>query len=572
MRAWLLLLLGVLPAASAAPLIVGVVPDVPGDAAGSEGIAIGAREAVDLAGYVLADGEDEWALPAHQLAAGEVVWIVGNATDWAAHQGPGPVLAVPLGIRLGNDGDDPRLVAPDGTVVDAMAYGDRDPDDRLPGGRLMLLRDRPAGSWTDSDRAADWSTPRVHRIGESAMDRPAFDVDAVTLYASPDSAFEVLGGLIATATSRLHLHVYELRSAELVDHLVAAKASHPGLDLQVLVDGNPVGQTADERHATADALRRIQAAGGAAVLAGNGRYDDHHLKVLVADGAVAIQSENWVASGVPVDPSTGNRGWGAVLHDADAAAWFAAWMHADRTAWDVSAFDLAAYDPAFTEPPRRDPRTGDYRPTVPPLHVPGPVRVTPLVSPDHTQDPRDDPVAALLAGASARIDVQQLDLALGARNDVGWSSADPWTSALAAAEGRGVPVRVLAAAPFSASDDGNQPELDWLAERGALAQVLDRPGLGTLHNKAFVVDDRLVVLGSTNGNHHSRSENREASVVIESPAAAAWGRALFESDLDPPPTGRDWGVPGDDLRALPVAPWPTLFALMGVAIALRVRR
>lgn len=573
---WPLVLLAILavPVGAAGPLLVGIVADVPGGAAGGDAFAVGSDVAADLGGFTVTDGEDTWTFPPYALPASGVVWAVGNLTDWAAHQGPQPAVEMSGGLRLGNDGDDLALRDPDGAVLDAMAYGDRDPEGVLPAASpgLMLLRDGPAGAWTDTGRAADWVTPRLHRLGESALGRPAFDVDRVTMYSSPDSSFQVLTRLVDGASARLHLHVYELRSAELVDRLVAAKQEHPGLDLQVLVDDNPVGQSSDERHATADALRRVQAAGGRAALAGNGRYDDHHLKVLVADDAVAVQSENWVPSGVPEDPSVGNRGWGAVLHDAEAADWFAAWMHADRDAWDARPFQLAAYDPAFEAPPRRTPRTGDYGPAVEPLDVEGPVRVTPLVSPDHTWDPRADPVAALLAGATSSIRAQQLDLALGAANRLGWSSDDPWTAGLAAAARRGVDVQVLAAAPFSFADDGNQPELDWLASQGVAAGVLDRPGIATLHNKAFVVDGAVVVLGSTNGNHHSRSANREVSVVLESPAAAAWAEALFRSDLDPPSKGRDWSVPGRDLHALPLAPWPTLFALLGVASALRVRR
>ncbi|HJQ92921.1 MAG TPA: hypothetical protein VJ874_01400, partial [Candidatus Thermoplasmatota archaeon] len=230
----------------------------------------------------------------------------------------------------------------------------------------------------------------------------------MTLYASPDSSFEVLSGLVAGARDRLHLHVYELRSAALADALVAAKQAHPGLDLQVLVDGNPVGAGQDDRHATADALRRIQAVGGAAVLAGNGRYDDHHLKVLVADDAVAVQSENWVPSGVPEDPSWGNRGWGVVAYDEPMADWFAAWMAEDRSAWDSQPFDLGSYDPLFKAPPRQAPRTGSYGPSVPPLELAGPVRITPVVAPDHTQDPATDPIAAVAAQAKRRLDVEQL--------------------------------------------------------------------------------------------------------------------------------------------------------------------
>lgn len=571
MRCWPLLLLLVAPGAGAQPLLVALVPQVPDG--GGDAVAVASTTAWDMSGHWLTDGEDAWPFPAVSLQPGQPLWIVSNATAWDAHQGPGPAVAMDPPLRLGDGGDDVRLVAPDGTVLDEASYGSKDAAGVLPGGSpgLVLRRDAPDGAWPDTGASADWVTPRRHKVGESALDAPTFDADAITLYSSPDAAYDVLAGLVRGARERLHLHVYELRSAELADLLVAARLANPALDLQVLVDADPVGADDRDRHATADALRRIQAAGGTAVLAGNGRYDDHHLKVLVADDAVAVQSENWVPSGVPVDPTWGNRGLGAVLHDADAADWFAGWMAADRAAWDVRPFDLAAFDPGFEPPPRRAPRTGEYGPRLDALRVEGPVTVVPLVSPDHTQDPRTDPVAALVDTAERRVHAQQLDLALHARNDLGWASDDPWTAALGSAARRGVDVRVLAAAPFSSTDEGNAAELAWLREQGAVAAVLDRPGLATLHAKAFVVDDVLVV-GSMNGNHHSRSANREVAVVLRSPAAADWAAALFVGDAEPPAVGRDWGVPGEDVRALPAAPWPTLLALLGVGRFLRVRR
>lgn len=572
--ALLLALLG-LPGAAAAPLLVAVVPDLPGSAAGDDGFAVASSEAVDLGGWTVGDGESAWAFPAGTvLSPGVPLWVVGNATAWAAHDGPGPVLAAGAGaVRLANDGDQLALRDPAGREADAMAYGDG-ADLDPPASPGLVLQRLPAagagtGGWQDTDSADDWRTPRMHRVGESALDRPTFEVARLTAYASPDSSFQVLTGLVAAAEQRLHLHVYELRSPALVDALVAAKQAHPALDLQVLVDGNPVGMTAEERHGTADALRRVQEAGGRAVLAGNGRYDDHHLKVLVADGTVAVQSENWVPSGVPEDPTWGNRGWGVALHDAAAADWFAAWMQADRDAWDAAGFDLATFDPAFEAPPRVAARASTYSPR-PPVELAGPFRVTPIVAPDHTQDPATEPTGQLAASARRRLLVQQLDLSLAGSNRLGWRSDDPLALGIAAAAAAGADARVQGAQPFAADDTGNAEAVTWLQARGAEARLFDRAGLAALHNKGLVADDAVVV-GSMNDNLHSRAQNREVAVLVEGAAVADWYAKLAESDWDPAPEPRDWSVPAEDLRGLPGATWPTLFATLGVATALARR-
>ncbi len=569
---WLLALL-LLPTVAAHPLLVGAVPDLPGSLPGDEGFAVGCPEACDLTGWTLSDGEGTWAFPnGTRLDAGATLWVAGDLATWASFKGFQPAIGLASGrlsgdLILANGGDGIELRDPTGHAVDAFAWGDKTVAGMSgaiaktsPG--LVYLRDRVGGAWVDTDRAADWATPREHRIGESSLDRPTFTVPSLTLYSSPDSSFGVLTALVAGSSQRLHLHVYELRSAALVDALVAAKTAHPALDLQVLVDADPVGQSASERHATADALRRITALGGHAWLAGNGRYDDWHLKVLVADEAVAVQSENWVDSGVPEDPSTGNRGWGAVVPGAEAAGWFASWMAADRASWDVQPFNLTRYDPLYSGWDRpAAPRTGAYGPRVPAVTLQGPLTVTPLVAPDHTQDPRADPLAALVTSATTRVEAQQLDLATGAKNGIGWSGPDPFLSSLEASARRGVTVRVQAAAPFASGDAGNQPALDELAAAGAATSVLDRAGIATLHNKGLLVDDR-VVLGSMNGNHHSRSANREVDLVLQGPGAAAFFRGLFDGDWEGRGAPPDAGVVGRDLHGIPAAPVPTLLVLL----------
>ncbi|HEX2066156.1 MAG TPA: phospholipase D-like domain-containing protein, partial [Candidatus Thermoplasmatota archaeon] len=188
----------------------------------------------------------------------------------------------------------------------------------------------------------------------------------------------------------------------------------------------------------------------------------------------------------------------------------------------------------------------------------------------HTQDPRTDPLAALVAGATRRVEAQQLDLALEARNSLGWRSPDPLHAALAAAARRGVPVRVLAAAPFSSDDAGNAAALASLAASGAQAATFQRPGIQALHNKGLVVDDAVVV-GSLNGNHHSRSANREVALLVRGPGVADWFAGLFASDWDPPPPAVPPGVIGRDLRGLPTAPVPMLLVALGVVAAFRSR-
>lgn len=507
---WVLLFL---PTAAGAPQFYAVVPDLPGPGPGDEGVALWDPDGgLDWTGYRITDGEDTWTFPP---VTGGRVWVVGDGTAWAAHGGPPPTFT-DLGLSLANDGETVHLLDPAGREVDRFTWGPGgDVATRSPG--LVYAR------YGDG-----WAAPRLHRIGESGLDRPTWPVTRLTLYSSPDSSFAVLRDLVLHAETRLHLHVYDLRHPELVDAMVAAKQEHPALDLQVLVDDRVVGHDARDKQETRAGLSRLVAAGARVVGVEGGRYTHHHLKVLIADDAVAVQSENWVESGVPRDPSMGNRGWGVVVHDGAAADWFAAWMADDRGAWDSRPF---VPDPDAASL-RMAPWRGENDP-VPARTVTGSLRVTPLVAPDHTADPDTDPLLALLRGARSRIWTQQLRLGTEEANRLGWDAPDRYLEALADAAARGVDVRVQAAAPFSADDTANAEALAWLAERGVAVDVLDRDGLTTLHNKGWIVDE-VVVLGSLNAHHVSRSQNREVDLVLEGDGVADFYAALLEPDWSPP--------------------------------------
>lgn len=553
------MLLLLAPAATAGPLLVGVVPDLPGPGPGDEGVALAAPGGTSLQGYALTDGESTWAFPANtSLAPGEVAWFVGNLTAWANHGGPKPAGAwPPRALQLANSGDDVALLEPSGAVADAFAWGPGDADAmRFVSPGAVYQRRGHDGRWIDTDQAADWITPRIHRMGQSNLAPISFNVPQVTFYASPDNTLAVLQDLIAGARQRLHLHVYTFRSPELADALAAAKARNPQLDLAIHVASNAI--STHESHGTAAiVLESLQEAGARVTAAGGGRYVFHHLKVLVADDAVAIQSENAVSEALAQDGSWGNRGWGVVLHGG--APWFAAWMQEDRTAWDARPFDARQWDPFGAPAHDLPPARGDHR-AQPATTSRGPFQVTPVVAPDHTADPATNPILARIGAAMERVWTQQLQLGTQESNRLGWQKSDALLEALLEAARRGVQVRVQLPSPETLQSESTAAAVAYLLDAAAgldlEVRYLERPSLKLLHNKGFIIDDALVV-GSLNGNFHSRAFNREVSVIIEGPDATAYHARLFMDDWKGG-TPRAWHVIADDLRAMP-AVGPLLF-------------
>jgi phosphatidylserine/phosphatidylglycerophosphate/cardiolipin synthase-like enzyme len=53
-----------------------------------------------------------------------------------------------------------------------------------------------------------------------------------------------------------------------------------------------------------------------------------------------------------------------------------------------------------------------------------------------------------------------------------------------------------------------------------------------VHNKGYVVDSRVVALGSQNWSGDGVLRNRDASVIIENATAAAYYEALFLHDWE----------------------------------------
>ncbi|PIE64621.1 MAG: hypothetical protein CSA24_03020 [Deltaproteobacteria bacterium] len=120
------------------------------------------------------------------------------------------------------------------------------------------------------------------------------------------------------------------------------------------------------------------------------------------------------------------------------------------------------------------------------------------------------------------------------------SAADrllPSTAALRGAAERGVAVRVLGDAKFQK----NYPEFlaEMAALPGATSRAVDLGPLwgGVMHAKYFVVDDRILYVGSQNWDWRALTQIRELGALIDHPGLAAKLKRVF---------AMDWALAGDD--------------------------
>jgi len=125
---------------------------------------------VSLAGWMVGDNAGQDTIPAFTLAPGEYLIIAATAAGFAVNHldftGHLVSLEDTIGNGLGNTGDVLRLLAPDGTVVDAMSYGTNTSAfaPSCPGVAAGQSLAR-VPSWLDTDTAADWAPQQLPNPG-----------------------------------------------------------------------------------------------------------------------------------------------------------------------------------------------------------------------------------------------------------------------------------------------------------------------------------------------------------------------------------------------------------------------
>jgi cardiolipin synthase len=470
-----------------------------------------------LANVSLSDGEGTIAFPVGSQARGRVT-VADEGLPYRAIHGILPdfelsntTSAVPDMVKTGrfapaNDGDE-LVLSVRGERVQSLRWpGDLHPRE----GQVHYLAD------------SGWD-PRVLLLGQSQFAPDTFGNATVTAFVSPDSSFGVLEQAVTGARQEILVNAYELTNPRIADLLIAAKGR--GVAVTVLLEGGPVGGITVEEEAACAALNRsgIPLLAMASTNASHARYRYNHAKYIVIDGeSVLVSTENFGARGYPAPGSRGNRGWGAYIGDPGTAMYFREVFLADSRGGDVIPYLPAPATPRYPAPV-------PYQVQFPALRATG-VTVTPVLSPDTS-----DLVLPLLSRAEERIEIEQASI----RNASKWE-LDPFLSAAVNASRRGVAVRILLdGSRYNDEGPADNDEMAGLvnalakAENLPLAARILDPAAGNLeavHTKGIIVDGRTVMISSINWNANSPNFNREAGVILESPALGSYFTSVFEED------------------------------------------
>ncbi len=461
---------------------------------------------------------------------------------------------------LSNTGGQVLLKDPQGNVIDAMAYGSSSyagagwagsPAPGVSEGVILERdRDEAASEYQDTDTASDWDDLRVYTVGQSHWPYPSFTFTGnVTAYASPDSSYQVLANLVDNAVTSIDLNIYEFFNLSLMGRIL--NALQRGAKVRAFIEGNPVGGLSDEQRYVSQQI--INAGGQVRYIITDDANDIHdrytfdHAKYAVIDGQkVFVQSENWKNTGVPVDPSTGNRGWGVIVDNPDVAAFFSQvfegdWNPAFRDSYPYTA-GTAYGEPAATFLPDRTIPTGAYVSPFAAATFTDTFTISPVLAPDSTLLTTRS-MLGLMKDAKKTLYIEQLYIHKywgGASTGSTTSTPDIYLEEAINAARRGVKVRILLdSATVDPTDPRNNAETAKYVNDTAAAEHLDLQArlinldvvrVEMIHNKGMIVDGQTVLVSSINWSENSPTNNREAGLTITNAQLADYYNDIFWYD------------------------------------------
>ena len=375
--------------------------------------------------------------------------------------------------------------------------------------------------------------------------RPVTGIIPITCHASPDAGWPVLREYLAGTRSTLTVGMYDFTSKHILEEIEKALLNKRKFD--ITIDNPARNPTADQTDsqtlaALSDALGREFRSAWALVQSRKAirRWifpSAYHIKVAVRDSrAVWLSSGNWNNSNQPdMDPINhpaetdqatarkSDRDWHMIIEDSGLARQLEAFLQHDFDVAHTEAGGIqqeAELEAAVPETLRAAAH-GQF-------HFHRPLRVaserltiTPLLTPD--PGVYQPAMLKLLESAQNTLYIQLQYIHPSARQEDAKFTAllETVTAKIQA----GLDVRIILS-----EAQVSQGWLERLQAAGVdLSAVRIQHGV---HNKGFVVDSKIVVLGSQNWSAEGVLSNRDASVLVESATVAEYYQQIFLHDWE----------------------------------------
>jgi phosphatidylserine/phosphatidylglycerophosphate/cardiolipin synthase-like enzyme len=544
-------------------------------------------EDVDIGNWSITDLDGNAVFPEGTiLQANSSFYVTRNASafyeemyfkpDFAYYDSIGdvPLMDRDKDLRFSNDGDEVILKDNQDNVVDAVAYGDLDYDgvgwdsnpakDVTEGSVLKRNTDEETGLYLDTNTSSDWNSLRVYKIGQSEFSYEMFRFNGnVTCFVSPDSSYEAIVNEIDNAKESIYISVYEFTSMDIAEHLI--KASKRNVTVKVFLEGLPacwnmtnVNKTYYEnnfypyREAYAEKyVAKILYENGSEIrfMVNDGKQDIHdryryvHNKFMVIDNnSVIVLSENLKETGVPVDNSYGNRGWGVIVRNNNTAKYFSDVFFDDWNPAIKDSFQFTPDDLKYGNPPEwfkfdKTIYTGNYKPVFSDVTINGSFNISPVLSPD-TSLLETESIIGMINSAEKSVYIEQLSCKIN-WNYYSTVCDNLYLNAAIDAARRGCDVKILLDSRYIDSEDNRTDNLDTVAYINEVAarenltlqaKLVYLKNLSKIHNKGVIVDGNKTLISSINWGYNSVINNRETAIIIENGDVVEYFTKVFFYD------------------------------------------
>lgn len=377
-------------------------------------------------------------------------------------------------------------------------------------------------------------------------------VQQVQAAVSPDCSYRLVEAALRQAQQEICLYIYNISADHLLELL--REAQERGVHIRLMYDVTDTrGNEQEKLLALGVDLKPAPSVGERRV------FTVCHQKFAVIDEEISLLgSANWAGTAIPQVETPGkykkgNREWLVRVDDRAVARWFRNLFESD---WSIPALPLPAAlsCPAELPPPPQDLALpmGLNRPEqifdIHQVNSDRPIRLTPLISPDNYYDI----VRKLILAAKTSIDIEQQYILAGGPQSEGLLRA------LAKRKAE-VAIRILVSPAYRRVGELDNWELslrslDAFGLKGCL-RAMNLNYFIHLHNKGVIVDRQQVIISSTNWSENSLTRAREAGLLLESAAIAAYYSEVFDYDwsIAIDPTILPANAP-DYLPATPVLP------------------
>lgn len=450
-----------------------------------------------------------------------------------------PQMIASKNFTLSNKGDIVALKDFYNHTIDVVIYGKTNSTSTswtgasIPssGKGVVLKRNFEGDKPIDTNTSGDWMHPRRYGIGQSDFPYVRINCsDEITTFISPDCSFETIVNELRKANESIYLNIYEFTNPFLCDELVAALLR--GISVNIFVEEGPVGGIQDEEKFV---LNRIANYGGNIRFIVNdeekniyARYTVNHAKYLIIDNkTVIIESCNWANTGIPKNPTYGNREWGIVVRSIEVARHF---LNVFLDDWNPERCDSYSFDdieisisPDFYMD--ESVYSGSYKPQFESKMFIGNFSVIPIFSPDTSFEA----IYNMIESANESIYVEQLYIYKNWSDEI-----NPFVERLVNKSKQGTDVKIILNYNlyYDETNEKINSTKQYFEENGIETKFIysNWSYFSNVHNKGMIVDNKSVLVSSINWNEDSVRKNRESGIIIENEEVAKYYADVFFYD------------------------------------------